>query len=132
MDKISITINGKTFEAKGENLFEIIDNFLSDTTKEEQHDDIPKEYMDYEEYLCLDEFNPAKCTTKEQLDDLDKKLKNRIDWIKKHPKADFANVYKDLENKKKVFLEIYNKLHYMKEAYSKVMVYIATVQPKSY
>ena len=70
MDKISITINGKTFEAKGENLFEIIDNFLSDTTKEEQYNDIPKEYENYEDYLCLDDFNPAKCTTKEQLDDL--------------------------------------------------------------
>ena len=128
MDKISITVNGKTFEAKGENLFEIIDNFLSDTTKEEQYNDIPKEYENYEEYLCLDDFNPAKCTTKEQLEDLQKKLNNRIVWVKNNPKADLGYVKHHLDNMKADIITLKDKLAYINGAYQEVLRYIEQVK----
>ena len=126
MDKISITVNGKTFEAKGENLFEILDNFLSNT--EEEYNDIPKEYNNYEEYLCLADFNPAKCTTKEQLDDLQKKLNNRIAWIKKHPKADLEYAKHYLDNMKADVLLLHEKVSYIKNAYQAVVRYIDQVK----
>jgi len=124
MDKISITVNGKTFEAEGKNLFEIIDNFLNDTTKEEQYTDIPKEYDNYEEYLCLDDFNPAKCTTKEQLEDLSNKLNKRLTWIKKYPKADLEDVKYHLNNMKAAFTTLKDKLVYINGAYDAVLHYI--------
>ena len=130
MDKISITINGKTFEAKGENLFEIIDNFLSDTTKEEQYNDIPKEYDNYEEYLCLDDFNPAKCTTKEQLDDLQKKLNERLVWVFNHPKANLEYVKHHLDNMKADVEILQDKVTYIMKAYQAVLRYINEVKVK--
>lgn len=124
MDKISITVNGKTFEAEGKNLFEIIDNFLNDTTKEEQYTDIPKEYDNYEEYLCLDDFNPAKCITKEQLEDLESKLDKRLAWIKKYPKADLEDVKHHLNNMKAIITTLKDKLVYINGAYNAVLHYI--------
>ena len=123
MDKISITINGKTFEAEGKDLFEIIDNFLNDTD-EEQYNDIPKEYDSYEEYLCLDDFNPVKCTTKEQLNDLQKKLDNRLLWINKHSKADLEYIKHYLNNMKADINTLKNKLAYINGAYDAVLNYI--------
>ena len=124
MDKISITVNGKTFEAKGENLFEIIDNFLNDTDNEEQYNDIPKEYDNYEEYLCLDDFNPAKCTTKEQLEDLKNKLNKRLFWVKKYPKADLEYVKHHLDNMKADINTLKDKLACINGAYDAVLHYI--------
>lgn len=130
MDKISITVNGKTFEAEGKNLFEIIDNFLNDTTKEEQYNDIPKEYDNYEDYLCLDDFNPAKCTTKEQIEDLQKKLVNRITWINKHPKADLSYTKHHLDNMEADVNILLDKVTYIKAAYEAVIRYINQVKTK--
>jgi len=124
MDKISITVNGKTFEAEGKNLFEIIDNFLNDTTKEEQYNDIPNQYADYEDYLCLDDFNPAKCITKEQLEDLSNKLNKRLTWIKKYPKADLGYVKQHLNNMKTIITALKDKLVYINGAYDAVLHYI--------
>lgn len=123
MDKISITINGKTFEAEGKDLFEIIDNFLNDTN-EEQYNDIPKEYDSYEEYLCLGDFNPANCTTKEQLEDLQNKLNKRLLWIKKYPKADLGYVKHYLDNMKADINTLKNKLACINGAYDAVLNYI--------
>lgn len=123
MDKISITVNGKTFEAKGENLFEIIDNFLNDT-KEEDFSDIPNQYANYEDYLCLDDFNPAKCTTKEQLEDLRNKLNKRLLWIKKYPKANLGYVKHHLNNMKADINTLKDKLAYVNGAYDAVLHYI--------
>lgn len=127
MDKISITINGKTFEAEGKDLFEIIDNFLNDTDNEEQYNDIPGQYNDYMEYLSLEDFNPAKCTTKEQLNDLQKKLNNRLLWIKKYPKADLGYVKQHLNNMKADINTLKNKLAYINGAYDAVLHYIDTI-----
>ena len=127
MDKISITINGKTFEAEGKNLFEIIDNFLNDTTKEEQYTDIPNQYADYEDYLCLDDFNPAKCTTKEQLEDLQNKLNKRLLWIKKYPKADLEYVKHHLNDMKADINTLKNKLACINGAYDAVLHYINVI-----
>lgn len=126
MDKISITVNGKTFEAKGENLFEIIDNFLNDT-KEEDFGDIPNQYANYEDYLCLDDFNPAKCTTKEQLEDLSNKLNKRLTWIKKYPKADLGYVKQYLNNMKADINTLKDKLVCINEAYDAVLHYINVI-----
>lgn len=123
MDKISITVNGKTFEAEGKNLFEIIDNFLNDT-KEEDFSDIPDQYANYEDYLCLDDFNTAKCTTKEQLDDLQEKLNKRLLWIKKYPKADLEYVKYRLSNMKFDINILKYKLAYINSAYDAVLHYI--------
>ena len=120
MDKISIT-------AKGENLFEILDDFLSDTTKEEQYTDIPKEYTNYEDYLCLGDFNPAKCTTKEQIDELQKKLNNRLICIKKHPKADLEYVKHHLDNMKADVNVLKTKITYINAAYDAVLGYINNI-----
>ena len=128
MDKISITVNGKTFEAEGKDLFEIIDNFLSDTTKEEQYNDIPKEYENYEEYLCLDDFNPAKCTTKEQLEDLQKKLNNRIVWVKNNPKADLTYVKQYLNDISDNIVTLEGKFTHIMKAYQAVLRYIDQVK----
>lgn len=126
MDKISITINGETFEAKGENLFEIIDNFLNNT--EEEYNDIPDQYTNYEDYLCLDDFNPAKCTTKEQLKDLQNKLNNRLLWINKYPKADLEYVKHHLNNMKADIITLKDKLAYINGAYQEVLRYIEQVK----
>lgn len=127
MDKISITINGKTFEAEGKNLFEIIDNFLNDTD-EEQYNDIPKEYDSYEEYLCLDDFNPAKCTTKEQFEDLQKKLNNRLTWIKNHPKADLTYVKHHLKDMCADIVTLEGKVTRIIKAYQEILRYIDQVK----
>ena len=127
MDKISITVNGKTFEAEGKDLFEIIDNFLNDTT-EEQYNDIPKEYDSCEEYLCLDDFNPAKCTTKEQFEDLQKKLNNRITWIKNHPKADLTYVKQYLNDISDNIVTLEGKFTHIMKAYQAVLRYIDQVK----
>lgn len=125
MDKISITVNGKTFEAEGKDLFEIIDKFLNNT--EEEYNDIPEEYEDYEDYLCLDDFNPAKCTTKEQLDDLEKKLENRLLWVNKHSKADLEYVKHHLDNMKADINILKTKLIYINAAYDAVLHYINNI-----
>ena len=125
MDKISITVNGKTFEAEGNDLFEIIDKFLNNT--EEEYNDIPEEYEDYEDYLCLDDFNPAKCTTKEQLDDLEKKLENRLLWVNKHSKANLEYVKHHLDNMKADINTLKTKLIYINAAYDAVLHYINNI-----
>lgn len=130
MDKISITVNGKTFEAEGKDLFEIIDNFLNGTDKEEQYNDVPKEYDNYEEYLSLEDFNPAKCTTKEQLDDLKKKLENRIVWLEKHPNADLQYVKFQLNDIGMDIYELLNKVDNIRKAYQEVIRYIDQVNAK--
>lgn len=122
MDKISITINGKTFEAEGKDLFEIIDNFLNNT--EEEYNDIPDQYANYEDYLCLDDFNPAKCTAKEPLEDLQNKLNKRLLWIKKYPKADLEYVKHHLNNMKADINTLKDKLAYINRAYDAVLHYI--------
>ena len=127
MDKISITVNGKTFEAEGKDLFEVIDNFLNNTT-EEEYNDIPDEYEDYEDYLSIDDFKPSACTDMEKYDDLKAKLDNRTEWIKKHPKADLTDVKADLENKYKAIQEIIKRMDYMRRAYQAAQVYILNVK----
>lgn len=126
MDKISITLNGKTFEAEGENLIDILSNFLNE--EEQQYNDIPEVYDCYEDYLSLDDFLAGKCTDKEKYDDLIKKLQERIDWIKKHPKADLDDVKEYLDTIYKNSIEIVKKLDYMKRACEAVQLYVTNVK----
>ena len=126
MDKISITINGKTFEAKGENLIDILSNFLNE--EEQQYNDIPEAYECYEDYLSLFDFEAGKCTDKEKYDDLSKKLQARLDWIKKHPKADISEVVDYLDTVYKGSIEIVKKLEYMKRACEAVQLYVVNVK----
>ena len=74
MDKLKITVNGKSFEAEGNSLMEIIDKFLNDAIEPDDYTDIPGAYNDYQEYLGIVDLDIAKCSTKEQYDDLKKKL----------------------------------------------------------
>ena len=126
MDKISITINGKTFEAEGKDLFEIIDKFLNNT--DEEYNDIPDEYEDYEDYLGIDDFKPSACIDVEKYNDLKAKLDKRIEWIKEHPKADLTDVKSDLEIKYKAIQEVLNRMDYMRRAYQAAQVYILGVK----
>ena len=128
MDKISITINGKTFEAKGEDLMSIIEQFVN---ANEQYDDVPNAYEDYEDYLSLFDFEAGRCTDKEKYDDLSKKLQARLDWIKKHPKADLTDVIDDLDKLYKVTIEVVKKLDYMKRACEAVQLYVVNVKNRN-
>ena len=127
MDKISITINGKTFEAEGKDLFEIIDNFLNDTD-DKQYNDIPDEYEDYEDYLCIDDFKPSACIDMKSYEDLKAKLDKRIDWVRKHPKANLTNVKNDLDIKYKAIEEVLKRMDYVKRAYRAAQVYILNIK----
>ena len=124
MDKIKITVNGKTFEAEGENLIDILDNFLN----EEDYNDIPDAYNDYEDYLSLVDFEAGKCYNKEQYDDLTKKLQARLDWIKEHPKANLEDVKIYLNDVYANSVEIVKRLDYMKRACEAVQLYIVNVK----
>ena len=126
MDKISITVNGKTFEAEGKDLFEIIDKFLNNT--EEEYDDIPDEYEDYEDYLSIDDFKPSACIDMEKYDDLKAKLDKRLEWIKKHPKADLTDVKDDLDIKYKAIQEVLKRMDYVRRAYQAAQVYVLDVK----
>lgn len=128
MDKISITINGKTFEAKGEDLMSIIEQFVS---ANEQYDDVPDAYEDYEDYLSLFDFEAGKCIDKEKYDDLSKKLQARLDWIKKHPKADISEVVDYLDTVYKCSIDIVKKLEYMKRACEAVQLYVVNVKNRN-
>ena len=126
MDKISITVNGKTFEAEGKDLFEIIDNFLNNT--EEEYNDIPNEYENYEDYLCINDFKPSACIDTKKYDDLRAKLDKRIEWIKKHPKADLTNVKDNLDIKYNAIVEILKRMNYLRDAYKAAQGYILCVK----
>lgn len=126
MDKISITVNGKTFKAEGKDLFEIIDKFLNNT--EEEYNDIPDEYEDYEDYLSIDDFKPSACIDMQKYDDLKAKLDKRLEWIKKHPKADLTDVKSDLDIKYKAIQEILKRMDYVRRAYQAAQTYILDVK----
>jgi hypothetical protein len=127
MDKISITINGKTFEAKGEDLMSIVEQFVNNN---EQYD-VPQPYEDYEDYLGLFDFEAGRCTDKEKYDDLTKKLQARLDWIRQHPKADLTDVIDELDDVYKNSIEIVKKLEYMKRACEAVQLYVVNVKNKN-
>lgn len=128
MDKISITINGKTFEAKGEDLMFIIEQFVN---ANEQYDDVPNAYENYEDYLSLFDFEAGRCSDKEKYDDLSKKLQARLDWIRQHPKADLTDVIDELDDVYKNSIEIVKKLEYMKRACEAVQLYVVNVKNKN-
>ena len=130
MDKLKITVNGKSFEAEGNSLMEIIDKFLNESIEEvEQHiNDVPKPYENYEDYLGIVDLDIAKCGTKEQYDNLKKKLNNRLEWIKKHPKADLNNVQARLNIIYDATKELIKKLDYIRRAYEAVQLYYIGVK----
>lgn len=129
MHKIKININGNSFEAEGENLMDIINQFLDESIDDVKthFNDVPKPYENHVDYLSLVDLDVARCSDKEKLDDLQKKLQNRLDWIKKHPKANLTEV----ESKLKVIYEatkqLIRKLDYIKSAYEAVQLYYVNV-----
>ena len=130
MDKLKITVNGKSFEAEGNSLMEIIDKFLNESIEEvEQHiNDVPKPYENYEDYLGIVDLDIAKCGTKEQYDDLKMKLDKRLEWIKNHPKADLNNVQARLSIIYEATKELIKKLDYIKRSYEAVQLYYVNVK----
>lgn len=126
MDKIKITLNGKTFEAEGENIIEILGSFLN----EEDYSDIPAAYKDYEDYLSLFDFTAGNCSTQEKLNDLNNKLQARLDWIKNHPKVDMKEVINNLNLVYNNSIEVVKKLDYMKRACEAVQLYVVNVKNK--
>lgn len=126
MDKIKITINGKTFEAEGENLIDILGNFLNESNP---NDDLPSAYDDYEEYLSIEDFNPSKCSTPEQLKVLKERLANRIEYTKKHINdLDLDNTIVMLNTTLKYTMELLNKVTCMTSSYKAVIDYINEIK----
>ena len=130
MDKLKITVNGKSFEAEGNSLMEIIDKFLNESIEEvEQHiNDVPQPYENYEDYLGIVDLDIAKCGTKEQYDDLKLKLNKRLECIKNHPKADLNNVQVRLSIIYEATKELIKKLDYIKRSYEAVQLYYVNVK----
>lgn len=122
MDKIKITINGKTFEAEGNNLIDILGNFLNEPNP---NDDLPNAYDDYEEYLSIEDFNPAKCNTPEQLKVLKERLNNRLEYAKKHINdIELNDVMIILNSTSANITELLKKIDYMRMSYNAVQQYI--------
>ena len=130
MDKLKITVNGKSFEAEGNSLMEIIDKFLNKSIEEvEQHiNDVPKPYENYEDYLGIVDLDIAKCGTKEQYDDLKIKLNKRLEWIKNHPKVNLDDTEMRLKIVYDATKELIRKLDYIRRAYEAVQLYYVGVR----
>lgn len=128
MHKIKININGNSFEAEGENLMDIINQFLDESIDDvKNNNDVPKPYENYEDYLSLIDLDVAKCSDKEKYDDLKDKLQKRLDWIKKHPKADTTEVEAKLKVIYDATKQLIRKLDYIKAAYEAVQLYYVNV-----
>lgn len=126
MDKIKITVNGKTFEAEGEKLIDILGNFLNEPNP---NDDLPNAYNDYEEYLSIEDFNPSKCSTPEQLKVLKERLANRIEYAKKYIEdLDLDNTIIILNTTLKYTTELLNKVTCMASSYKAVIDYINEIK----
>jgi hypothetical protein len=126
MDKIKITINGKTFEAEGEKLIDILGNFLNESNP---NDDLPNAYDDYYDYLSIEDFNPSKCSTPDQLKVLKERLQNRIDYTKKHIKdIDLSDVIHSLDNIDNDVQNLINKVDCIKQSYQEVRNYISNIK----
>jgi hypothetical protein len=126
MDKIKITINGKTFEAEGDNLIDILGNFLNESNP---NDDLPNAYDDYYDYLSIEDFNPSKCSTPDQLKVLKERLQNRIDYTKKHIKdIDLSDVIHSLDNIDNDVQNLINKVDCIKQSYQEVRNYISNIK----
>ncbi len=126
MDKIKITINGKTFEAEGEKLIDILGDFLNESNP---NDDLPNAYDDYYDYLSIEDFNPSKCSTPDQLKVLKERLQNRIDYTKKHIKdIDLSDVIHSLDNIDNDVQNLINKVDYIKQSYQEVRNYISNIK----
>lgn len=126
MDKIKITVNGKTFEAEGENLIDILGDFLNEPNP---NDDLPNAYDDYEEYLSIEDFNPSKCYTPEQLKVLKERLANRLDYTRKHiNNLNLNNVIVVLNDTSKYITDLLKKVDYMRMSYNAVQDYINEIK----
>lgn len=126
MDKIKITINGKTFEAEGNNLIDILGNFLNEPNP---NDNLPNAYDDYYDYLSIEDFNPSKCSTPDQLKVLKERLQNRIDYTKKYIKdIDLSDVIHSLDNIDNDVQNLINKVDCIKQSYQEVRNYISNIK----
>jgi hypothetical protein len=78
---MKIKINGKEVEASEITLQDAIESVFG-----KQFEDIPDIHDSPFEYLALKGLNLTitKCDTKEKVNDLSKKLKERLVWINKH------------------------------------------------
>ena len=126
MDKIKITINGKTFEAEGEKLIDILGDFLNEPNP---NDNLPNAYNNYYDYLSIEDFDPSRCSTPDQLKVLKERLNNRLEFTKKHIKdIDLSNVIHSLNNIDDDVQVLLSKVDCIKQSYQAVRNYISNIK----
>lgn len=122
MDKIKICINGKTFEAEGDSLMDMLNHFLSGFDVEDDEINVPEPYKSYVDYLSLNDLIISKCVNKEYYDDLINKLNKRIEWAKKYS-VDYTEVDNNLKNTYNFAKTFRDDAKYIEKACEAVMQY---------
>lgn len=103
MSEIKININGKDVNPSEVTLEQVIESIFGKT-----YNDIPEEYQTPDDYIVLNglDLRLDKINTKDKVNDLAKKLKQRLNWVNKHKdykidndvidflKSNINNVYK--------------------------------------
>lgn len=121
---MKIIINGKEVDASSITLQDAIESIFG-----KQYDDIPKEYDNPFEYLSLKGLNLTtdRCDTKEKVNDLSKKLKERLVWIGKHKSYKYDEVVEFLKNNMSEVTESIDMLNNTIDACKLVLGYINSV-----
>lgn len=88
MSEIKININGKDVNPSEVTLEQVIESIFGKT-----YNDIPEEYQTPDDYIVLNglDLRPQTINTKEKVNDLAKKLKQRLAWINKHKDYNIDN-----------------------------------------
>lgn len=131
MDKIKITINGNSFEAEGKDIKSIFDFFMKDCSNDEkqQKQGFPSEYKSYFDYLTLPDLNLPNT----QLDDIffedfQKKLNNRVEYVKNNPNLDYDAVLKNFSDAEKYMNTHINIMEDTIDAYDMFLMYINDIR----
>lgn len=121
---MKITINGKDVDASEITLQDAIESIFG-----KQYNDIPEIYNSPFEYLALEDLNLSidKCDTKEKINDLSKKLKERLVWISKHKDFKYNKVIDFFKENVNSITDSIEALNNTIDAYKLVLGYINNV-----
>ena len=121
---MKIKINGKEVDASKITLQDAIEGVFG-----KQYDDIPEIYKNPSEYLTLEglKLTVATCDTKDKVNDLSKKLKERLVWISKHKDYKYNDVIKFLQSNMESLTEQIDILNNVMDGTKLVIGYINSV-----